>query len=240
MKLGKNIFWGVLFLASAVFILLGSAGCFGDISLWTIFFSGLFIAWFIKSVMDLSWGGMLFSLAFEAILFDEALGITHMTPFPVLLAALFGTIGLNMIFKKKNVSGNMNGGTANGDTTGTSKSMVDVELEEDELFKCEVNFGSSVKYVNSKFLKLAHIENSFGSLMVYFDNAELGAERVEAEISNAFGKLSLFVPREWDTRVELTKSFGNVSEIGRPTGESGKLFVIKGDASFGQVEITYI
>ena len=239
MKLGKNIFWGLVFLASAVFILLGSAGCFGDISLWTIFFSGLFIAWFINSVMDLSWGGMLFSLAFEAILFDEALGIEHMTPWPVLLAALFGTIGLNMIFKKKNVSGTVNN-LANKCENSGSKSMVDVELEEDEFFKCEVNFGSSVKYVNSKFLKLAHIENSFGSLMVYFDNAELGTDRVEAQISNAFGKLSLFIPREWDTKVELTKSFGNVSEIGRPTGEAGKQFVLKGDASFGQIEITYI
>ena len=43
---------------------------------------------------------MLFSLAFAAILFDEALGIEAITPWPVLGAALLGTIGLNMIFNK--------------------------------------------------------------------------------------------------------------------------------------------
>ena len=225
-------------MALAGFILLGSAGCFGEVSSWTILFSGFFFAWFVRSLIDLSWGGMLFSLAFEAILFDEALGIEHMTPWPVLFATFFGTIGLNMLFKKKKKVAAVDmdyEAKKNG-----KNSVVDVEMEEDEVFHCEGNFGSSVKYVNSKFLKLARIQNAFGSLMVYFDNAEIGDNKAVAEISNSFGKMTLFVPREWDTHLEVTKSFGNVSEIGQPTRETGKVFIIRGESSFGQLEIQYI
>lgn len=238
MKLGKNIFWGIVFLAAAVFVLLGSAGCFGDVSLWTIFFSGFCIAWFVRSVIDLSWGGMLFSLAFEAILFDEALGIEHMTPWPVLLAALLGTIGLNMLLKKNNVSKVLEG---DWDWNNCKKSgVVDGGLEEEEVFNCESSFGSSVKYVNSKYLKKARMGNALGNLMVYFDNAEIGEDSAVAEINNAFGKITLYVPREWDTQINVTKSFGDVTEIGKATRESGKIFLIKGDTSFGQLEIRYI
>lgn len=245
MKLGKNIFWGVIFLGAAAFILLGSLGYFGEVSGFTLSFSVLLIAWFVRSLVDLSWGGMLFSLAFGAILFDEVLGIEQMTPWPVLFAALFGTIGLNMIFKKKrkpyynnHIYVENDGSYENGKNGG--KGIVDVEVEEDEIFRCQVSFGSSVKYVNSKFLKLAHLENTFGNLMVYFDNAELGDNKVVAEVTNSFGKMTLYVPREWDTRLEVTKSFGNVCEIGKPTGESGKLFIVRGESSFGQLEVQYI
>lgn len=239
----KSIFWGVFLLAAAAFILVGGLGYFGDISAWTISFAILLFAWFVESLFSSSWGGMLFSLAFGAILFDEALGIEAITPWPVLGAALLGTIGLNMIFKKKqqNCFGSDTYVKHHGNTTTTSANgMVDTQVEEEELFRCEVTFGSSVKYVNSKSLRLAHLENAFGSLMVYFDNAQLCDGTAIAEIDNAFGKMTLYIPMEWDTRVEVTKSFGNVTEVGRPTGESGNVLIIKGESAFGQLEIQYI
>ena len=237
----KRVFWGIFLLAAAAFIIIGGMGCFGDVSGWTISFSILLIAWFIESLLKLRWGGMLFSLAFGAILFDEALGIESITPWPVLGAALLGSIGLNMIFKKKHEDHIFLGFNMDHDgKKRNSGSLSDIQVEEDEMFQCEVSFGSSVKYVNSKSLKIADLENAFGSLMVYFDNAEISEERAIAKIDNAFGKMTLFVPKEWVTRVEVTKSFGNITEIGRPTGESGKVFIIKGESAFGQLEIQYI
>ena len=212
----KSVFWGIFLLAAAAFIIIGGMGCFGDVSGWTISFSILLIAWFIESLLKLRWGGMLFSLAFGAILFDEALGIESITPWPVLGAALLGSIGLNMIFKKKHEDHIFLGFNMDHDgKKRNSGSLSDIQVEEDEMFQCEVSFGSSVKYVNSKSLKIADLEN-------------------------AFGKMTLFVPKEWVTRVEVTKSFGNITEIGRPTGESGKVFIIKGESAFGQLEIQYI
>lgn len=237
----KNVFWGIFLLAAAAFIILGGLGYFGEVSGWTIIFAVLLLTWFVESLIKLRWGGMMFSLAFGAILFDEVLGIEDITPWPVLFAALLGSIGLNMIFKKKPVKRSFvdfdiesNGKIRN------SGSLSDVQIEEDEMFRCQISFGSSVKYVNSKSLKLVDLENAFGSLMVYFDNAQIGDGKAVAKVDNAFGKMTLFIPKEWDTKVEVTKSFGNVTEIGRPTGESGNVFVIRGESSFGQLEIQYI
>ena len=52
--------------------------------------------------------------------------------------------------------------------------------------------------------------------------------------------MTLYIPREWNTIVNVDKAFGNVSEIGRPTGESGNRLYIEGESSFGQLEIQYI
>ena len=54
----------------------------------------------VKSLRKLEWTGILFSLAFLAIIYADMLHIEHLTPWPVLGAALLGSIGLNMIFHK--------------------------------------------------------------------------------------------------------------------------------------------
>lgn len=235
MKLGKNIFWGIFLIAAAAFIIVGSFGCFGDVSGWTIAFSMLLLAWFVRSLLKLQWGGILFSLAFAAILFDELLGIQAITPWPVLGAALLGTIGLNMIFKKKHKEKDVYIGHKYGNAN-----VVDEQTCDDETFRCEVAFGSSVKYVNSKSLKRAYLENAFGSLVAYFDTAQLYNGEAVVSVENSFGKMTLYIPREWNTIVNVDKAFGNVSEIGRPTGESGNRLYIEGESSFGQLEIQYI
>ncbi len=239
MKLGKNIFWGIFFIAAAAFVVVGSLGLLGNISGWTLAFSMVLVAWFIRSIIKVSFGGMLFSLAFGAILFDEFLGIEAITPWPVLGAALLGTIGLNMIFKKKSHWDNTVKIHCNGkEYHGTN--MVDEQTGDDETFKCEVVFGSSVKYVNSMSLRRANIENTFGSLMVYFDNAGLCDGKATVVIENTFGKTTLYVPREWSTVVNVDKTFGSISEVGRSTGESGNTLYIEGESTFGQLEIQYI
>ena len=99
MRKGKNIFWGLLFVLGAVFILVNRLGYFEGISIVTVIFTIIIAGALIDSIFHRSFGGILFSLAFLCILYDELLGIENLTPWPVLAAALCGTIGLNMIFK---------------------------------------------------------------------------------------------------------------------------------------------
>ena len=205
-----NVFWGIFLLVAAAFIVVGNMGLFGDISFWTIGFSIVLLAWFVRSLFKVRFGGMLFSLAFAAILFDEVLNIEDITPWPVRI-------------------GNKVGGQ-----------LVDEQVSDDEIFKCEMAFGSSVKYVNSTNLKFVNLESSFGNLTVYFDEAKLSEGSVHISVENSFGKMSLFVPKEWDTNVNVDRAFGNVSEIGRPTRESEAKVYIEGETNFGQLEINYI
>lgn len=105
MKKGKNIFWGLLFILGAVFIVVNRLGYFQDISVLTVIFTIIVAGVLIDSIAHRSFGGILFSLAFLCILYDKPLGMEALTPWPVLAAALCGTIGLNMIFKEKKEAG---------------------------------------------------------------------------------------------------------------------------------------
>lgn len=237
----KTVFWGIFLLASAAFILLGGLGLFGDVSAWSIIFSALLLIWFLESLVKLRWGGMLFSLAFIAILFDEVLGIEDITPWPVLFAALLGSIGLNLIFKNKQDDHCfVNVCSSSSENMNNGASLTDEQKEDNEMFQCEVSFGSAAKYVNSQDLKIANLKNAFGSLMIYFDHARISDGKAIANIDNAFGKMTLYIPKEWDTKIEVTKAFGNVVEYGRKTGENKAVFVVRGEVAFGQLEIQYI
>ena len=96
----KSKFWGLLFIVVAIYILFGSTEVFEGIGIGTIILTCFFAAMLIKGLMNLSFGGILFPSAFLAIIWDTELGIESLTPWPVLFAALFGTIGLNLIFGK--------------------------------------------------------------------------------------------------------------------------------------------
>ena len=95
-----NVFWGIFFILAAVLLILSQFDFFAGFSLFRILFTILLICWFVHGLSHRDFGGMLFSIAFLCIMFDEFLGIENLTPWPVLGAAALGSIGLNMIFKK--------------------------------------------------------------------------------------------------------------------------------------------
>lgn len=231
-----NVFWGMLLILAAAFVILGQLDVFGDVSGVTLFFGICLGIWFFSSMLKLSWGGMLFSLAFEVILFDEFLGLEELTPWPVLFAALLATMGMNTLIKKKRRKPEKDVRLHQPHQQGNPE----VVESDDTTFKCGVSFGSVVKYVTNKELKNARLNCSFGNLTVYFDNASLGGGSAVVQVDNSFGKTAMFIPKQWDTRVEIERSLGKVTQEGVKTGDGENILVIRGTTAFGEVNIRYI
>ena len=98
----RNIFWGILFVLGAIGLVIGKMGFLSDVNPFSLGFSVILGAIIIDSLFRLNYAGILFPIAFLCIIYDKQLGITALTPWTVLIAALFGSIGLSMIFPKKN------------------------------------------------------------------------------------------------------------------------------------------
>lgn len=234
MRKGRTIFWGVLFLLGALALLVGRLGYLGDIGFWSIFFTIGLIGLLIEGIFNRSFGSILFSLAFLAIVYDEMLGIEAITPWPVLGAALLGTIGLNMLFPKKYKWKMVN---RNKQKTDEERVIESVDGEE---VRFDVSFGDTVKYVTSKDLSKVRAESSFGNLIIYLDNAELKNNQATVKMDCSFGNISLHIPADWRVIQNMDTAFGTVKEHGHCNPAGINTLYVNGSVSFGSVEIHYI
>ena len=98
-----NLFWGFALIIFAVILILSQMGFLGSfkIGVWTLLATVFLLAVLLKSLFCLNFSGILFPIAFLCILYDEPLGITAITPWTVLIAALLGSIGLSLIFRDR-------------------------------------------------------------------------------------------------------------------------------------------
>lgn len=232
----SKIFWGLFFILAAVYVVVSKFGILPDVGLFKILFT-VFLGWtFVEGVRKINFYEILFSVAFLCILYDDQLGITALTPWTVLSAALLGSIGLSMIFggikKKKRLEDMQNSGVGH---MGSS-----TEQCTGETLRFENNFGSAIRYINSDNFKSAQIENNFGSLAVYFDNAIIQAGSAYINVENNFGETNLYIPKEWQIRNNLDRSFGVINQIGNSVGSSSTVFFINGSSNFGSITIHYI
>ena len=104
MKLRKNsgkILWGLFFILAAVYVVVSKLWIMPEISVFSVLLTVFFIWLFLNGIRNVNFWEILFSIAFICIIYDDQLGITALTPWTVLGAALLGSIGLSLIFKKR-------------------------------------------------------------------------------------------------------------------------------------------
>lgn len=237
MKRRKEVFWGILFLLGALFIIVNKLGYFQDIGVFTVLFTVVLAGILIESIFHRSFGGILFPLAFLCILYDKPLGIEELTPWPVLIVAVLGTIGLNMIFQSKGKSWKYYSHCG----WDHEKYKEVIEEETDEMVNCEVSFSSTTKYINSAHFRNGNLEVAFGSMAVYFDNAILEEGRAAVNVEVSFGNMELYIPRDWKVVLNMDNSFGGCKEHGKcNAGSEENVLMINGEVSFGGLEIHYI
>ena len=224
MKMSKNsgkILWGLLFLVGAVYLIASKVWSLPRISVFNVIL-GVFCVWIMIEGIR------------HVILFSAPLGLSAFTPWPVLGAALLGSIGLSMIFKPKKhrtwSEGHMYGNMAGSNS----------EQCNGENLNFDNTFGESIKYINTDNLCTVSVDNSFGSTSVYFDNAIIQGESASVYIDNSFGEISLYVPRAWNVDVNVEKAFGSVNMRGRMEGTSTHRLLVSGETNFGTLTIVFI
>ncbi len=229
----ENIFWGLFFLCAGVFLIIGKLGFLPDINFFTLACTVLLVAWLIRGVRRVSFGEILFPVAFLCILYDDILGIESLTPWPVLGAAAFFTIGLSIIFKDR---------FPRGYETYVHRSCSEESTAEDILddnFRFGNTFASSVKYVKSDNFTNAQISCSFGEIKVYFDDAIIQNGNATLQLDVKFGNAQLFIPKTWNVINHATAVFGAIEEKNRNCSTGSPTLTLVGDIAFGATEIFY-
>lgn len=230
----SKIFWGIFFILAAVYVVVSKFGILPDVGVFSILVTVFLIWLLLEGIRHVNFYEILFSIAGFCIVYDEQLGITELTPWTVLGAALLGSIGLSLIFggfKRKKTAYQFESagyaGCGSEQCTG-------------EQLRCENNFGSAIRYINSDNFKSAKIENNFGSLSVYFDNAVVQSGTAVVNVESNFGEVHLYLPKEWRVQNNLDRSFGTIREDGSSIGSSVTVLFLNGSANFGVITIHYI
>lgn len=236
----RDIFWGVLLILAAIMIIVNRLGFFTQIGVFEIVATIVLIGIMIKSLVEVSFPGILFPAALLCIIYAEPLNITQLTPWPVLMTALLGSIGLSMIFKRHKywnhnwnheqyVHGGMNNHFSNV-----------INQPDGNVVNCSVSFGSSMKYINATNFERANIKCSFGEMKIYFDNAIITSDRADIYVDVSFGSAQLYVPKTWKIVNEVNTSLGAMDVRNRGIDATSPVVTIRGNVSLGDVEVYYI
>lgn len=239
MKKTSRIFWGLGFITAAVFLVLSQMHLItAQISVWSALIGILCVALLVSSIADGSFGGIFFSLGLAWLTFAEALGLPKVGFWNVVIIVVFLTVGFNFLFPHKHRShGDQDDPHAR--RSDYTKYQKVTEEEGDGFVECSNSFGETTKYVNMSDLKRGHFQNSFGEMKVYLDQAHMAGDSVTIEVSNSFGQLTLFIPKEWNVVQKVSVFAASVDE--KRCGDSnGPICYLKGSASFGEIEIVYV
>lgn len=233
-KKGKSIFLGFVLIFAAVYLIVSRIFQLPEIGFWSILLTIVLAALIIHGIRDVNFFEILFGIAFLLWHYDELLGIEMLTPWPILGAALLGSIGLSMIFgHKKKVIWIV-------DEHGQrEKRNINYHTEYGQS-SCRNQFSSKVEYVKSDNFKGSEIKNEFGTLSVYLDKAVIQTGEAFVDIENRFGSLNLYFPKEWKIVNELSYSFGRCNTYGNYEGSSSNTLYLNGVSEFADVNLYYI
>lgn len=243
MKSMWKIFWGIFLLFGAVYLIVSRIFELPEISMFTVIMTIFLVSIVIQGIRRLNFFFILFGLALIACQYDKFLGIEPLTPWTLLGAAFLGSIGLSLLFKNakrewrrkcrghKGISGWSCFSGGEGDSQETSFS---------DTLRFENTFSTASKYVNSDNFCKASVENNFGTMTVYFDNAIIQNPTALLEVENHFGTTHLYIPRAWKIELQAEKAFGSVIEQGRWEGSSAHTLCIRVESNFGTTFIYYV
>ena len=190
-KNGVSIFWGLVLIGAAVFLILGDLGVEVKYKLepWRIVLGVFCLVAFVKQIINLRLAEAVFPLAFLFMIFEPL--IAHLigsessdliSNWTVLLAALLMTIGLKSILPKK--------------LDGRSQS---------------VRFSRSTVYLDGSELENAIISDNAGSTNVYISNTDAYCGDGTIRITDNVGSIKLHLPGTWNVILEHNDNIGRVS-----------------------------
>lgn len=229
----ERTFWGLALILGGVFLIISKLGYFPDVNLFSLLLTFFLVIVIVKSFIRINFSGILFPIAFICIIYDKQLGITNITPWTVLIAALLGSIGLSMIFHKRTK-------LINKKYNCEDYKFEKIDVEDENHVRFESSFGASIKYINTDNFEQADFNCSFGAMKVYFDNATMRKSNAIVRINASFSGVELYIPRTWNVDDRTNVFLGGISEKNKNDKIITNTLTLVGDINFSGVEIIYI
>jgi len=232
---GNRIFWGVVFIAAAVLLVIGKLGYLGGFNVFTVVATVLLAAIMVKGILRAGFGTVFFSAALLAILYAKPLHIETLVPWTVLLVALFATIGFHILFHNTDWRKRLH---ENHEFSDMHNEIIDEP--DGEVIHQKIVFGGATKYVNSDNLKEIDIDCSFSAIEIFMDKAHVPSGHVTVHMHAAFGGITLFVPKEWSVENHLDLVLGGLDFKNRNEPDGSVMLTLSGDMALGGVEVTFL
>lgn len=233
----KNWFLGLFFIVAAILVIANQFGYLTGLNIFTLMATIFLVGIMIKSATHLNFAGVLFPFAFLGIIFAKPLGIENLVPWPILIAALFGSIGLSLIFSKSIKKTHSNYKCENNCDKEHFEQIIDTPDE--STVSCKVNFGSAIKYVNTQDFRKGFFECSFGAMKIYFDNANINEEQAEIHLDVSFSGVELYIPKSWNIVDNVSTSLAGIEYTGKSSTPT-KTVTLNGKVSFSGITIIYV
>ncbi len=189
MKKLSSVMMGVLFIILGITYLLKEFGLLVNINLWNCMVFVALLSWVVSSLVTGSRAGRVFSLSYFYYYIAGPIGLPVVSLWAATVFACLIYLGVCMIFKPRTRRKAAN-------STQTSQHIT-----------VSKNFGSREQYVYSKDFSSCNIDSNFGEVTMYFDAAEMQGDTAQINISNCFGMVCLYLPRNWKVEAVNTGVF---------------------------------
>ncbi len=227
----ERSYWGIFFLVIAIALIINKLGFLKGFSVWNVTMTVVLIAILLHNIFRRNIGGILFPVAFLIILHDDFLGLEAITPWPVLGAAILATVGLNMLFPKKDFAG---GPVVHGNMQG-----VQDEKRDNNMVYYQNHLGTSVKYLKGQISQV-YIKSELGCFDLYLNEAELINFSGNIHVNASMGEVKLYVPATWNVVTNIRNTLASIEKVGMENPLGVTNLYIDGEVSLGSLKIIFI
>lgn len=126
------------------------------------------------------------------------------------------------------------------DSNNTSHNFVSSFNVEGDTFEASTSFGSENRRVELPRLAGGKMDVSFGEMSVDLSGCDEISDNCHLKADCSFGELEILVPSRWEVRPDSSKAFASIEINGHPDAQPEGIIYLECNASFGQIEITYI
>jgi hypothetical protein len=234
----SNLFWGIIFLLVAAFVLTNNYIGFDNIGIGKIIISILALAFIVQCIARLHIAPIVIPIAVLYFIFREPLGLPVIQTWKLIAAAALTFMGLNILLPKRRGCNQCNNSGESGDQ---QQKKIPADGSKDNNPYVGVNFGSVSRSLNADSLETVRLSCNFGAMEIYFNQVELSSNGAEADITCSFGSIQLFIPRHWQVidRLNCTLAGVNLKSLTAPADNAPRL-TLNGSVSMGGIEVKYI
>ncbi len=211
----NNIFAGVVLILLAVYIVAKKMVELPDIPVFKIGFTCLFVYLMYRGIRRKDWGLIFIPGSLIFCQYDDLMGITSVSSFTIVFAAVLLTIGFNLLFNKDNFK--RNNMEVIYDTDGQFTDYTVDDKKDGKKIVIDNRLGSTTRYIQEQDVKEIVVDNGMGQCTVYFQNCSLVDDVLKMKVDNGMGATTIYFPREWALNLKQDNGLGRVSVEGNPS-----------------------